>query len=332
MRTFIKVSAILSVAALVVLALPAANATCGATSSRSYGTYPSYFGGCDGLCEITGLSTADPTQLESAWWKLNNGNSALGAGIDNGAHMDDSTGGTGAWIYGTGDGNNIIIGGGGANTDAGATDGCPDLDGPATPDTLIFYISDPTGKVAIISATQNGDNYFDVDGCPSCANTDVASVALPALQVQSSNKVDAANTSVTVAGPSLAQLSAAYRDNTNGLAPLASVVTGYRVHGFVVPRNTTAPSDRRRSTGWTALTPAKVNIGSPATVNINCPTNCDAYLGYSLVFDGATNAFETGSVSAQPRLVQAGPTLAQPGDPDFRVIKRSPNAPPKKNK
>ena len=114
--------------------------------------------------------------------------------------------------------------------------------------------------------------------------------------------------------------------NTNGLAPLSSVITGYRVYGRTVGRNASLPADRNTSNpAWAALTPAKVALGSPATVQVTCATDCDAYLGLTLVFDGAT-PFETKAVSASPRKVQAGPTLAQPGDPDFRVIPRNPRS------
>ena len=321
MRSFIKICAIVSVFAAVALALPAANALC--TNDLNYGTYPSFDGAnCGDFCEITGLASADPTQLESAWWKLTLGNPAVGAGVDNGAHLDDGTGGTGGWIYGTGTGNNIIIGGGGANTNAGATDGCPDADENfSTPDFLILVVSDHAGNAAIISSTQNNTNTFQM----AVGTTDIPAGPIPPPFVASSNK--AGNTTTfNISSPSLAALQAIYRDNTNGAVPLSSIVTGYRVWSKTVGRNATLPADRATGSGaWTALTPAKVALGTPASVQVTCATDCDAYLGISLVFDGAT-PFETSSISGSPRRVQAGPTLAQPGDPDFRVIPRNPRS------
>ena len=81
----------------------------------------------------------------------------------------------------------------------------------------------------------------------------------------------------------------------------ATAITGYRIHYQATAQSGPLPQDRRRSSGWAALTPASTtSLGSTVATTITCAPGSNVYLTASLVFD---SGYETPHVSANSVLI-----------------------------
>ncbi len=318
----VKTLAILTAALGLALAAPSAFALCGG-GGYAFGDgdwngdgYP------DAFFVTHTIYGADPWLSTGSWWGFGTGNPAIGLGNDNGSWQSDNGGavpGTQPWLYpGPEPGTWFATGG----TDGGNTDNCP------TGLTMIMAVSDQDPA---------GNGYFAVAAAvPSTANptgnlwdfaqngVNRVEIAIPKPNITASSKLTSTTTSVTVANV-LADFQGGYYPQANVPQTATQVLTGYRVYSHIVPENAAAPISRNKA-DWTLASSAA--MGAPATFTLNCPSASDAYLAYSVVFDGAT-PFETAVVGPNSLKIKCGPgtVLAEP--PQFKQIHKK-TAPPKK--
>lgn len=302
MRTTIRLFGLLTIAFGAVLVLPGVWAGC--TTGMNIVSTP--FTGT--TCTTDDACRAD---IESAWWGLTRGNPAILAGADNGEYNDNGTGGNQPWLYWNygSTGEFYVF----CNDTAGNTDGCVDVGDNQTGDIVVLAVCDPAGSWAVTTGTEDPiePTVFRLQGGPL--------LPTPGVTVTGSSRLSSTQHQINLTGPSLDVLDNAYYPGPNQTTPSSDVIKGVRVFTKTVARNAAVGADRRIAAGWVdtgvVLTP-----GGSGSITVTCATNSDAYIGVAPVFDGTT-PFNSGCVTAGPRLTQCGPTLAEPKG-KFRIVDR----------
>jgi len=299
MKKIFVLAAVLAVVAMV--GATDASAVCG--NNLTFGQSLPNCGGA--YCYVV---TPDGGMPQSgSFWAVGTGNPAVAAGNDNGSWALGTT--AASWCRPSGPG--CYMSGGWA-ADPGV-DGC--IDGNNAPGKtvevmgVLFGTTIGETSYAAVAASSRNNAGLEFEFAQTAAN--ITLQPIPAPNVTSTTR-SAPNVSITVASPAIAFF-------TDGVAA-ASDVARYRVYKRIVPRGAPAPTGRDRAQ-WTAagaITAAGTSFSFTETTG--CATNSDIYLATAVATD---SGFETGSVSANSRPVQCGPTIAEPGsDKGFKVIER----------
>jgi hypothetical protein len=94
-------------------------------------------------------------------------------------------------------------------------------------------------------------------------------------------------------------------------------VTGFKIYTHTVPRGITPTASRNSNVGWTLLGSSS---GADVSGQVTCAVDSDIYLMSTVVLDGNVE-LKSGSRNGATK-VECGPNLAQPGDDNFRLIRK----------
>lgn len=284
----------LALVAVVALLVPMnASAICG--SAISFGSYYSFV-----------TNTSGTPSLRSNFWLLNAGNTAAGAGIDNGTVAESDV-----WLVQYPDTAHLAVL---STWAAQAYDGCPDsaAGGPPTGHRMVLSFSDVNGAgnmtyaVACAHRDTQAGVQFDFTQ-PS--NAPIALVQAPKGSITNTVRAGT-DATVTVASPDFS--AGFYGDGSVG-CEAATVIPQYDVYKQQLARGGVAASSRD-VTSWTLV--GTGNTGTPFVFNTGCgATNCDIVLAVTPHYNSGfgTGEAATGGaarVGQNSGTIQAGPTLA----------------------
>lgn len=301
----------LVLAAAAALAIPSSHAAC--VNSHPIIGQPGGTAVTFGAAGADGAPQDGVSPIQAAYWRLTAGNPTVGTGADNGSWGNDAANG-GPWFFDATAAGDYITAGltDGDGTSDGCINGADDAGGGAD-DKVLLAACAPDGKFVVLGATNADGSVFDFGNGPyTPANS-------PQLVITNSVK---GGTGVTISftTPTAASFAGSYVDNTAGGIPIASVFTGVNVYHACVPRGNGAPARLVPNAAWVSHGSFALNTAS--SVAVDCGSGAwDVFTGVEPKFDGAT-PFTAGCVTGTTRPVQAGSTLATPGDNPTRTIKK----------
>lgn len=292
MKKTIGTVALFALGLAFVLVSAPARAACG--DGPGFGQQSSGCGG--GFCYVTSPGLKTSTSIQASFWAVGAGNTAGGAGIDNGTFPDDQ------WLIDFGGSNYAIAGSWSQDT---GIDGCIDTLGNGSKMAISFTDIDASNGAAFFAAacvTRDTSAGFEIDYSNIHTNIELKPIAKPVI----ASSVRVGNDSlVTIASPNFSSIY--YSDGSPGCA-IGNVIKQYDVWVQQTARDGAAPSDRNSSTGW--VLGNTCNVGAQCVVNVACTgTNCDAFFAVSPRYD---SGFGSTRVSVNSTRVQAGQNLANP--------------------
>lgn len=304
---------VLAVSVVAISALPSTHAAC--TNSRPIIGQPAATQISFGAASADASPFDGTAVIQASYWRVGNGNPAVGAGADNGNWVSDGNNG-GPWYADfSSDGNYFTVG----LTDLdGTSDGCingsNDVGGDADDDTLLAACG-VDGKFFVVAGSNQVDgSVMDFGNGPYTA------VNSPQIVVTNSVRQPPTGVQIFFSTPTVGDFAGAFFDNGAGVTA-SQVFSGVNVYHACVARTTGAPARLVPNASW--VSSGSFPLGaSNQSVTVDCGAGFfDVFVGVEPRFDGAT-PFSAGCVTGLTNPVQAGTTLANPSDVTPRNIRK----------
>jgi hypothetical protein len=278
--------------------------------------------------------------MNGDFWAFGGGNPIVGVGVDSGSFKGQFTAlGNPAWLNtGYFGGQQAFLGGGTGHWQTGGIDGCitttgTDPLGPDGGECNVVLLQDEdgsgteTGFFALLATDQNSTQEFEytvATGFPVAINL----APIPKPQITGSARVPPDDVNLTVTVSTTIDPAHGFYLNCSPTQN-AALPDGYRLYARRVPRLTPKPAQHNTRwinqalhlvpgpplPPWNPLTPAKVPLGQPANVLVDCTGNEDVWIGASLTFGGVAAGapnYETKIVSMNSTKIECGPNSAEP--------------------